>query len=66
MHMTKGCPEPTIKARIKYSKSQKLDFQCFDSDEKRAEYWVRISALCCRSNELTAYKNALYKENLKP
>ena len=33
---------------------------------KRAEYWIRISALCCRSNELTAYKSALYEENLKP
>ena len=33
---------------------------------KRAECWVRISALCCRSNELTAYKSALYEENLKP
>ena len=38
----------------------------FDSDEERAEYWVRISAMCCRSNELTANKNAMYMENLKP
>ena len=59
MHMTNGYPEPAIKARRKYSKSQKLDFEWFNSDELRAEYWVRISAMCCRSNELTANKSAL-------
>ena len=57
--MTNGYPEPAIKARRKYSNSQKLDFEWFNSDELRAEYWVRISAMCCHSNELTVYRNAL-------
>ena len=47
-------------------KAKSLIFEWFDSDEEKAEYWVRISAMCCHLNELTAYKCALYKENLKP
>ena len=66
MHITNGIPEPTIKTRWKYSESQKLVLEWFDSDEKRAGYWVRISAICISLNELTAYKSALYKKKLKP
>ena len=66
MHITNGYPELAINAKRKYSKSQKLDFDWSDFDEERAEYWVRISAMCCRSNELTVYRNAIYEENLKP
>ena len=62
MHMTNGHPEPAIKARRNYSKSQKLDFHWSDYDEKRAEHQVRSLTICCRSNELTVYKSALYKE----
>ena len=43
--MTNGYPEPSIKARRKYSKSQKLDFDWSDTDKERAEYWVRTSAM---------------------
>ena len=43
--MTNGYPEPSIKARRKYSKSQKLDFDRPDSEEERAEYWVSASAM---------------------
>ena len=33
-----------IKARIKYSKSHKLDLDWSDSDEDWAEFYVKISA----------------------
>ena len=65
MHMTNGYPEKSIKATRKYSKAKNLILSGLTL-MKRAEYWIRISALCCRSNELTAYKSALYEENLKP
>ena len=65
MHITNDYPEPTIKTRRKYITSQKFDFEWFDSDEERAEYWDKISALCCHLNELTAYKSALHEENWK-
>ena len=48
------------------SKSQKSGFDWSDSDEERPEYWVRISAVCCHSNEVTAYTTVhLYEKNLK-
>ena len=34
MHITNGYPEPSIKTTRKYSKSQKLNFEWFDSDEE--------------------------------
>ena len=34
MHLTNGYPEPAIKAKRKYSKNQKLDFEWFDFDEE--------------------------------
>ena len=43
--MANGYSKPAIKARRKYSKNQKLDFQWFNPDDERAEYWVRISAM---------------------
>ena len=60
--MTNRYPELAIDGKRKHSKNKKLDFNWSDfSDEERAKYWVRISAMCCRSKELTVYKSLLYE-----